>query len=144
MTSTIFIGSDHAGFSLKCELINFLSNNYNGVLYDVGCHDEQPVDYPDISENVCENIKLNPNAFGILICGTGQGMAMSANRYNIIRAGVAWNAEIAKMMREHNNANVLCLPARYLSFDEAKEILNTFLTTSFTNEERHLRRINLF
>ena len=145
----LFIGSDHAGYSLKNQLISFLKDNYNLNVNDVGCYSDSPVDYPNIANIVSEGvIAYNENfdhfaekTIGILICGTGQGMSIAANRHDYIRAGIAWNDEIAKMMREHNSANVLCLPARYLSFEETKKIVHTFLTTPFTNEERHMRRI---
>lgn len=81
------------------------------------------------------------NTFGILICGTGEGMCMVANKYEGCRAGIAWKPEIAKAMKEHNNANVLCLPARHLSNEELFEIVDTFLKTPFSNEERHINRI---
>lgn len=144
------IGSDHAGYDMKADLKEFLHIHFeqefhrkNYSIHDVGCWEKKQVDYPDISKLVCENIQT-VNDVGILICGTGQGMAMSANRHPHIRAGVAWNEEIAKMMREHNNANVLCLPARYMTSQEMEKIVETFITTSFSDEERHLRRISLF
>ena len=150
MTYTIFIGSDHAGFDLKNDVVQFLKHNYDCDVHDVGCKTHDAVDYPIIAQNVCKRIFDHnsgnddyENTFGILICGTGQGMAMSANRQIDIRAGIAWNSDIAKLMREHNNANVLCLPARHLSFDETKNIVDTFLKTLFSSEERHIRRIHL-
>lgn len=121
--STIFIGSDHAGFECKKVIFNHLKKladtDYTNIDYieDVGCYSESAVDYPDIAKELCNSMKPYfttgiTRAYGVLICGTGEGMCMVANKYEGCRAGVAWKPEIAKAIREHNNANVICLPAR--------------------------------
>lgn len=138
----IVIGSDHAGLELKNKLIAYLkTKNVIGIIEDVGCYSNASCDYPNFAHALSKNLFDGPYHFGILICGTGQGMAMTANKYNHIRAGVCWSPEIAKLTREHNNANVLCLPARFLNVDDAFEIVNTFLSTKFSEEERHNRRV---
>ena len=142
----LFIGSDHAGFHLKKQIIDFLTqNNTDFIINDVGYYNEESVDYPIIAHTVCNKVfqSQDGRTFGILICGTGQGMAITANRHMGIRAGIAWNTHIAKMMREHNDANVLCLPARHLTIGGAEEIVSAFLKTPFSGDERHQRRLRL-
>jgi ribose 5-phosphate isomerase B len=138
----IVIGSDHAGLELKNQIITHLkSKSIIGMVEDIGCYINSSCDYPEFAHAVSKNLFDGPYHFGILICGTGQGMAMTANKYQHIRAGVCWNSEIAKFTREHNNSNVLCLPARFMDKDEAFSTVNTFLSTAFSNEERHSRRV---
>jgi ribose 5-phosphate isomerase B len=141
LCSVVLFGNDHAGYELKTQLYNFMKNKCEELI-DLGSYNTIPLDYPIISHTVSERLTDIPGQFGVLICGTGQGMSMAANKHPHIRAGVAWNKEIASMMREHNNANILCLPARHLTYEEAKEILIAFLTTPFSKEERHARRVN--
>ena len=136
----VFIGSDHAGFELKAALLEAFPD-----LRDVGCTREQMAngfDYPDIAHHLASQVLLQPGNRGVLICGTGTGMCMSANKHPGIRAGVAWKLSIAQDIREHNNANVLCIPARHLSTDEAIAIVVMFLATPFSTEERHTRRVS--
>jgi ribose 5-phosphate isomerase B len=138
---TLFIGSDHAGFGLKEFLVGQLGAAYTVV--DMGCSGEDSVDYPLITRSLTAAL-LNSNslALGILLCGSGNGVCMSANRSPGIRAALCWNVEIATLARLHNNANVLCLPARFLGEDQAMQIVQAFLQTRFEGG-RHLRRIEL-
>ena len=136
MKEIIYIASDHAGFDLKNQIIN---SNDNFV--DLGPVNKDSVDYPDFAYNLVSKINSNISSRGILICGTGIGMAIAANRDENIRAGLAFNPEIAKLMRQHNDANVLVLPGRFMDVQEAIEIVNTFLETDFEGG-RHERRVN--
>ncbi|MBM3936009.1 MAG: RpiB/LacA/LacB family sugar-phosphate isomerase [Sphingomonadales bacterium] len=138
---TLFIGSDHAGFQLKEFLVGKLNLAYPTV--DMGCPGEDSVDYPIIARSLTASVLQNiSSAVGILLCGSGNGMCMSANRTPGIRAALCWNVEIATLARLHNNANLLCLPARFLNQEEAWNIVQSFLQTPFEGG-RHLRRIEL-
>lgn len=147
---SIVFASDHAGFQLKTFLFNYLKELIQrsdfsrvgpvGRIEDVGCVSDNPCDYPDFAHQACRKIGKEFD-FAVLVCGTGQGMAMTANTYESCRAGVAWNVEVAKAMRSHNDANVLCLPSRHLSPTEAVEVLEAFLKTSFSTEPRHGHRV---
>jgi ribose 5-phosphate isomerase B len=135
----IAIGSDHAGYGLKEKVKEFLKTN--GYKFeDFGTQSKDPVDYPDFAKKVSEAV-LGGCDFGILICGSGIGMSMAANKFPGIRAAFCMTPELAKAGREHNNANVLTLGARFIDEDLAKKIVKTFLETEFTDEERHLRRV---
>ncbi len=125
--SKILIASDHAGFALKKFLMD---NNPDTQWSDLGVFSEEKSDYPDQAKKLCQAIKQE-NECGVLVCGSGQGMAMQANRYSGVRAAVVWNEESARLAREHNHANVLCLGARFLSFDKANQLLKVFLKASF-------------
>ena len=135
----IYIGSDHAGYSLKEDLIKYLKA-LNHEIIDCGTDTLASVDYPDFAKLVCKGVKEH-NAMGILVCYTGIGMSIAANKYQGIRAALVHLVEDAKLTREHNDANVLCLSAKNTNIDEAKKIVDTFLNTCFLGE-RHLRRIN--
>lgn len=135
----IAIGADHAGFRLKAKLIEQLQSSGYEVI-DFGTGDESSVDYPDYVHPLAEKMKENKEIRGILICGSANGVCMTANKHKHIRAALCWKTEIARLAREHNNANVLCLPARYLSESEAAEITETFLNTDFEGG-RHQRRV---
>ena len=135
----IAIGSDHAGYGLKEKIKAFLkANKYE--FEDFGTSSEDSVDYPDFAKRVSEAV-LGGCDLGILICGSGIGMSMSANKFPGIRAAFCVTPELAKASREHNNANVLTLGARFTDEDLAKKIVKAFLETEFTDEERHARRI---
>lgn len=137
---TIIIGADHGGFPLKEDLLKYLkSHNYNVI--DKGTYSEASCDYPDIANDVVNTLISTPDAVGILICGTGIGISIAANRNSKIRAALCHDEYTARMSREHNDANVLALGARVLSPNKAIEILDIFLTTEFSNEQRHLNRI---
>ncbi len=135
----VFIGSDHAGFDLKNRIMQFLENK--GCYYeDVGTMSKDSVDYPLVAAKVAHKVSRD-SGVGILICGTGLGMCMAANKIRGIRAALCYNKSSAKMARLHNDANVLCLGGRELKEDEAVEISKIFLETDFSNEDRHKRRI---
>lgn len=134
----LHIGSDHAGFALKQELIEQLKSSYEIV--DHGPASGDSVDYPDYAHSVAKAVQED-GVPGILICGSANGVAMTANKYAGIRAAICWKAEIAALARQHNDANVLCIPARFVSEEEAKSITHTFLTTSFEGG-RHANRVN--
>lgn len=137
MTQTIFIASDHAGFNLKEHIISSIKFNFK----DLGTSSEEKVDYPDFAKKLILEINNNKHSFGILICGSGIGMAIAANRNKSIRAGLAFTPEIAKLMRQHNNANVLVLPGRFIDIHEARKCVDIFLNTNFIGG-RHQDRIN--
>lgn len=137
----VFIGSDHAGFQAKESLKPYLElENYD--VTDLGCFNEEPVDYPDIAGEVGEKVVEHPDAFGILLCGSGNGMAMAANKLQQVRAGLAVNEHMAEMTRKHNNANILCMGARDIDIETMKKITKIFLTTKFeSGEARHVKRV---
>ena len=133
----IIIGSDHAGFELKEELVKYLQDSYKVI--NCGPFSKDSVDYPDYAKAVC--INMNSDTIGILVCYTGIGMSITANKYKGIRAALVGSVEDAKLTKEHNNSNVLCLSAKNTNVELAKEIVDTFLTTSFTFG-RHENRVN--
>ncbi|MEI6454944.1 MAG: ribose 5-phosphate isomerase B [bacterium] len=133
------IGCDHAGLKIKQYIINNLqSEGYQ--MNDFGVFIEIPSDYPDIAHKLAKSIQDNEHKIGILICGSGNGMAIVANKYLKIRAAVCWNEEISALARKHNNANVLILPGRFLSAESSLKITRTFLITGFEGG-RHIPRI---
>ena len=136
---TIFIGSDHAGLEMKRHLIG----RFPFIPWkDLGPFSADSVDYPDFAAKVGEEMKSRlEDSMGVLICGSGQGMAMRANRFPWIRAALCWSPEIAELSRQHNDANVLCLAGRHTAFSTAEKILNLFLHTSFEGG-RHQRRVD--
>ena len=137
----IAIGTDHRGFNLKEELKNFLtSNNYE--IKDFGTDSDKSVDYPDFAKLVAESIQKNECEYGILICGSGMGICIPANKYKGIRAVNILTEKMAEMSRRHNNANVICFGADFIDIETAKKCLLKFLTTSFDSDERHSRRVN--
>ncbi len=139
MSKKIILGSDHAGFELKEEIKKFLEEL--GYEYDdLGTHSKEPCDYPETAFKVAKKV-AETNDTGILMCGSGLGEAIAANKVKGIRAANCFNEYTAKVSREHNNSNVLCLGARVLKTDEAKNITKIFLTTEFSKEERHRRRV---
>lgn len=136
----IAIGSDHAGFFAKEFLKKFLADNDFEVL-DFGTFSDQSCDYPDFALLVANAVALGQADKGVLICGTGIGISICANKVKGIRCGLCTNTFMAEMTRLHNDANILAMGARVTEPDEMKEILLTFLNTEFSNEEKHLRRI---
>ena len=135
----IAIAADHAGFELKSILLPFLTQQ--GISFeDLGTYSLESMDYPDVAHPLADRVESGEAEFGILICGSANGVAMAANKHQGIRAAICWKTEIAALARQHNNANVLCLPARFISSDEAFEITNIFLQTSFEGG-RHQRRV---
>ena len=136
----IGIACDHAGFEYKEKLkIYLFSKKYH--INDYGCYSNESVDYPDFAHKLSESIENNKNELGIQFCGTGNGINMSANKHQGIRAALCWNTHIAEQARLHNNANVLTMPARHLNWEDVKEIVDTFLSTDFEGG-RHERRVN--
>jgi len=137
MEETIFIASDHAGFDLKKQILNSIENN----LVDLGVDNKNNADYPDYAKMLVSKINSTKNSKGILICGSGIGMSIAANRDKNIRAGLAFEPEIAKLMREHNDANVLVLPGRFMNLQDILKCIENFLTTNFEGG-RHQNRVN--
>ena len=134
------IGADHAGFNLKGKIIEFLESKGYQVK-DFGCFSEESIDYPDFAHPVAEMVEENTGMLGILICGSGNGINMTANKHKGIRSALCWNTEIAALARQHNDANIVALPARFISEQEALEIVEIFLGTAFEGG-RHQRRID--
>jgi ribose 5-phosphate isomerase B len=136
------IASDHAGFELKQFIISTLTDSH---WQDEGCYSSESVDYPDFAHKVAAYISENPKEKGILICGSGNGMQMSANKHPNVRAALCWNKEIAKLARAHNDANILVMPARFISQEEAVEIITAFFETPFEGgrHEKRVEKINL-
>ena len=135
----IAIGADHAGFEYKEELKKTLAAN-GWAVEDMGTYSLDSVDYPDFAHPVAEMVEERRAAAGILVCGSGNGVCMTANKHEGIRAALCWNDELASLARQHNNANVLCIPARFLSLELAEQMVNTFLTVPFEGG-RHERRV---
>ncbi|MGI4021758.1 MAG: ribose 5-phosphate isomerase B [Janthinobacterium lividum] len=133
----IAIGADHAGFDYKEALKPFLKDV---VIKDFGTNSADSVDYPDFAHPVAFAVENGEYNLGILICGSGNGIAITANKHQGIRAAICWNTELASLARKHNNANILCLPARFISIKEAQEITTTFLNTDFEGG-RHANRV---
>ncbi|RZK72925.1 MAG: ribose 5-phosphate isomerase B [Pedobacter sp.] len=134
----IAIGADHAGFEFKEILKVYLADQYE--LKDFGTHSLASVDYPDFAHPVASAVENKEFDFGILLCGSANGVAITANKHQHIRAAICWLEELAALARQHNNANVLCIPARYVSEDLAKQMATTFLTTEFEGG-RHAGRV---
>lgn len=135
----IAIGSDHAGYELKSHLIDSLKNN--GLDFeDFGTHSAESVDYPDYAHAVSNAVESGQYTLGIVICGSANGVCMAANKHSGIRCAISWNAEVAALARQHNNANVIALPARFLRKEEALEIVQSFLNAEFEGG-RHQRRV---
>jgi ribose 5-phosphate isomerase B len=136
---TLFLGSDHGGFGLKQELVPILTAAGYAV-EDCGVSDPASVDYPDIAKIVCENVLDRPDSLGILLCGTGIGMSIAANKIDGIRAALCSETYSARMARIHNDANVLCLGARVIGVELAREVAMGFLSVTFEGG-RHARRV---
>ena len=136
--TAISLGCDHAGFPLKSVIQSLLAERGLDIL-DFGTHSEASVDYPDFVHPSAEAIENGKATMGILLCGSGNGVAMTANKHKNIRAALCWNAEIATLARSHNNANMLTLPVRYITANEAKDIVTAFLDTQFEGGRHALR-----
>lgn len=134
------IASDHAGFPAK-EIVKKILEEMGHTPVDYGTHSEESVDYPDFAVKVSEVINNGEHEQGILVCGSGQGVCMTANKYPKVRAGLVYSSKAAKMTRLHNNANIMCLPGRELNESEIKEIMEAWFATSFEGG-RHERRVN--
>jgi len=136
----IAIGCDHAGFEYK-ELVKAHLIERNVEVLDKGTFSSDSVDYPDFVHPVVKAVNDKEATSGILICGTGNGVAMTANKYQDIRAGICWSKEIAELIRLHNDANIVCIPARFVSSHMMTDIVDTFIDTSFEGG-RHKRRVD--
>lgn len=134
------MGGDHAGFEYKELLKQFLTDAGHQVS-DFGPHSNASVDYPDFAHPLAQSVEKGECEMGILICGSGNGVAITANKHQGIRAALCWNEELGALARQHNNANVLCLPARFISADTAQAIVSVFISTAFEGG-RHLNRVN--
>lgn len=135
----IAIGCDHAGFDYKEEIKKFLHSE--GLHFkDFGTHSKESVDYPDFAHPVSYAIENGECSFGILLCGSGNGVCTTANKHQGIRAAISWSVNVAKLARLHNNANVICIPARFVSLDLTLEMIIKFLETEFEGG-RHMKRV---
>ena len=136
----ISIGNDHAGPDYKKAIVQYLESKGH-VVTNYGTDTDASVDYPDFGHPVANDVSEGKADFGIVICGSGNGIAMTVNKHPKVRAGLCWTKEIAYLTRLHNNANVLSIPARYTSIQQAVEIVETFLTTEFEGG-RHQNRVD--
>jgi ribose 5-phosphate isomerase B len=135
----VVIGADHAGFQMKERIKKELGSEFEFV--DVGTHNGDSVDYPVYAEKVGQQVALSPGMKGVLVCGSGIGVSIAANKVNGIRAALCHNKRAAELARLHNDANVIALPGRDESFHDPVDVIRTFLTTEFSGEERHARRV---
>ena len=140
MERIIFIASDHAGFELKEKVCRWLKLNKNFKVTDLGPNSTDSVDYPDFANKLSSVMKTEPNSTGVLICGSGQGMAIRANKYSWIRAALVYSKEIAVLSREHNDANVICLGSRFCTESDSIAWVNEFLSVPFAGG-RHATRV---
>ena len=136
MDNKIFIASDHAGFDLKQKLIEEMPND---TFEDLGTSSKESVDYTDYANKLADKLSKNSNRKGVLICGTGVGMSMAANKFNNIRAGLVYNSEVAKLIREHNDANILVLPGKYMDVKEAVKSVDNFISSPFEGGRHNIR-----
>lgn len=139
MALKIALGSDHAGFQYKKEILKYLHGE-GYVTADFGTYSEESMDYPDAAHPLAEAIENGEYNFGVLLCGSGNGVCLTANKHQGVRAALCWNREIVELARKHNDANVLCLPARFISEQQALEYVKVFLGTEFEGG-RHERRV---
>lgn len=134
----VYIASDHAGYAMKEAIKRHFSDTFEWE--DLGTHSSESVDYPDFAHPLAEAVAQSADARAVLLCGTGNGVAMTANKHADVRAALCWNTEIAALARQHNNANVVVLPARFIPEEEAFAIVSTFFNTPFEGG-RHARRV---
>jgi len=138
-TKPVAIGADHAGFEYKEDLISFMEAK--GIPYtDFGTDSGESVDYPDFAHPVAESVEAGDASFGILLCGSANGVAITANKHAGIRAAVCWGEELAQLARVHNNANIICIPARFVREGDAERMVELFMKTDFEGG-RHERRV---
>lgn len=135
----IGIACDHAGYQMKEELKVFLSEQGYQVK-DFGTNSEESMDYPDVAHPLANSVESGECEFGIALCGSGNGISMTLNKHQQIRAALCWNSELAALAKQHNNANILSLPARFISLDEAKNIVRSYIDATFEGG-RHQRRV---
>jgi ribose 5-phosphate isomerase B len=139
LSMKLAIGSDHAGFEYKEKLKQHLGEQHE--IKDFGTYSLDSADYPDFAHPVSEAVEKNEFTLGILVCGSANGVAITANKHQGIRAAICWNEELASLARRHNNANVLCLPARFIDFGVAEKVVDKFIQTDFEGG-RHATRVN--
>ena len=135
----IAIGSDHAGFEYKQAIAEWLEPQHE--IKDFGTYSSASVDYPDFAHPVANAVESGEFDLGILVCGSANGVAITANKHQGIRAAICWQEELAVLARSHNNANIVCIPERFISLEEAKKIVQVFLSTDFEGG-RHANRVN--
>ena len=135
----ISIGNDHAGVDYKKYIIENLNKDYK--ITNHGTDNESSVDYPDFAHPVSMDVENQISELGILICGSGNGVAMTANKHKKVRAALCWSKEIARLAKQHNNANIVCIPARFISKEDTLQIVKAFIDTNFEGG-RHERRVN--
>ena len=139
LNKPVAIGSDHAGFEYKEDLISFLEAK--GIpFHDFGTHSEDSVDYPDFAHPVAQAVESNEASFGILLCGSANGVAITANKHQGVRAAICWGEELAELARKHNDANIICIPARFVRDGDAEKMLDIFMNTAF-EAGRHADRV---
>ena len=139
MSKIVPIGADHAGFQLKKKIVKSLQDKGFDV-QDYGCDSDASIDYPDYGHPVASMVEKNEGMLGIVICGSGNGINMTANKHQGVRSALCWNKELVALAREHNNANVLALPARFISEENALEMVEVYLDTPFEGG-RHANRV---
>lgn len=140
LTKPVAIGSDHAGYEYKNLIVDFLKSKGLEVK-DFGTYSPESVDYPDFAHPVSNAVENGEAAFGVLVCGSANGVAITANKHQGIRAAICWQTEISQLARQHNNANIICIPARFVSTTVAEEMVDAFFNTSFEGG-RHEKRVN--
>ncbi len=140
LAKPIAIGCDHAGFEYKEDIISFLEGK--GLAYkDFGTYSIDSVDYPDFAHPVAASVENEETAFGILLCGSANGVAITANKHQHIRAAICWGEELAELARKHNNANIICIPSRFVREGDVEKMLDIFIHTEFEGG-RHEKRVN--
>lgn len=140
LAKPIAIGCDHAGFEYKEDIISFLEGK--GLSYkDFGTYSIDSVDYPDFAHPVAASVENDETAFGILLCGSANGVAITANKHQHIRAAICWGEELAELARKHNNANIICIPSRFVREGDVEKMLDIFIHTEFEGG-RHEKRVN--
>jgi ribose 5-phosphate isomerase B len=139
LTKPIAVGADHAGYEYKTAIVDLLENKGFKVK-DLGTHSTESVDFPDFAHPVAMAVENGEADCGVLICGSANGVAITANKHQGVRAAICWQSDVARLAREHNNANIICLPARFISMPQAGEMVNIFLRTAFEGG-RHEKRV---
>lgn len=139
----VAIGSDHAGYDIKCSIIEWMTENEIPFV-DYGTNSTESVDYPDFAHKVAGSVVDEESVMGVLICGSGNGVCMTANKWSGVRAALCWSEEISLLSRTHNNANIICLPARYMNAEQAIKLVDIFFDTEFEGgrHELRIRKIN--
>lgn len=140
LSKPIAIGSDHAGFEYKQKMVNHLREKGYQII-DFGVGESKSVDYPDFAHPVASAVETGEAVAGVLFCGSANGVCITANKHQGIRAALCWQSDVARLARQHNNANVICLPARFIAFENAVEMTDAFLTTDFEGG-RHQNRVD--